>query len=314
MIRAGVIALVVAALTAGARAQAETETGTEAETETGTETATETATETETATGTETETPKQKAPAAKKKPAAKKATAKKTGKLTKTEDKVEGGLHWRIESEKGAVHVWVPPGYDRATAGTVVYVHGYHTDADGAWKDHDLAAQFKKSRQNAMFIVPDAPSGKDEQVHWPALADLRKAVSRGNIRLPDGPTVVMGHSGAYRTVMQWVDHKLVQQVILLDAMYGGESKFDEFISTGKRAHNHKLIVVGSDTATESKDFIKKYPFAVVRDGMPDTVAGFTKKEKRAKLLYIKSQYRHMPIVTNGKVIPLLLRITPLKAL
>ena len=54
--------------------------------------------------------------------------------------------------------------------------------------------------------------------------------------------------------------------------------------------------------------------AVVRDDMPDTVAGFSKKEKRAKLLYIKSQYRHMPMVTNGKVIPLLLRITPLKAL
>jgi hypothetical protein len=249
-----------------------------------------------------------------KKKTAKKPAVKKTGKLTKSEDTVAGGTHWRIESEKGAVHVWIPPGYDRDTAGTVVYVHGYHTDADGAWRDHDLAAQFKKSRQNAMFIVPDAPSGKDESVHWPALADLRKAVSRGNIRMPDGPTIVMGHSGAYRTVMQWVDHKLVQQVILLDAMYGGEKAFDEFIATGKRANNHKLIVVGSDTAAESKDFAKQYPFAVVRDDMPDTVAGFTKKEKRAKLLYIKSQYRHMPMVTNGKVIPLLLRITPLKAL
>ena len=57
----------------------------------------------------------------------------------------------------GAIHVWVPPGYDRATAGTVVYVHGYHTDSDGAWKDHDLARQFKASGQNAIFIVPDAP-------------------------------------------------------------------------------------------------------------------------------------------------------------
>ncbi len=318
MIRGGLIALVVAALAAGARAEGSgsadepSEPRTDDAAEVGTD-------EPEApAIDADAEAP---APEEKKKPPRKPVVRKdtgkgvaKTGKLTKSEDKVAGGQHWRIVSEKGAVHVWVPPGYDRATAGTVVYIHGYYTDADGAWKDHDLAAQFKKSRQNAMFIVPDAPAGKEERVHWPALTDLRKAVSRGNIRMPDGPTIVMGHSGAYRTVMQWVDHKVVQQVILLDALYGGESKFDEFISTGKRANNHKLIVVGSDTASESKDFAKQYPFAVVRDDMPDDASGFSKKEKRAKLLYIKSQYRHMPIVTSGKVIPVLLRLTPLAAL
>jgi hypothetical protein len=124
----------------------------------------------------------------------------------------------------------------------------------------------------------------------------------------------MGHSGAFRTVMKWVDHKLVAQVILLDALYGGESAFDDFIGTGKRAKHHKLIVIGDDTASEGKAFAKKYPFAVVRDSVPEKVDDFTKKEKRAKLLYVKSQYGHMEMVTNGKVIPLLLRLTPLAAL
>lgn len=240
---------------------------------------------------------------------------KKKDKLEKKEDEVQGGTHWRIKSDDaGAIHVWVPPGYDRDTAGTVVYVHGYHTDVDGAWDDHDLARQFRRSRQNAIFIVPEAPQGRDEAVKWPALKDLRKAVTRANIRLPDGPTIVIGHSGAFRTVMKWVDHKLVAQVILLDALYGGESAFDDFIGTGKRAKHHKLIVVGDDTASEGKAFAKKYPFAVVRDAMPDMLADFTKKERKAKLLYVKSQYGHMEMVTNGKVIPLLLRLTPLEAL
>jgi hypothetical protein len=234
------------------------------------------------------------------------------GRLEKTEAKVAGGLHWRIKTDAGAVHVWVPPGYRRATAGTVVYVHGYHTDADGAWRDHGLAKQFKASGQNAIFIVPDAPSGNGEDVKWPALTDLRKAVNRANIKLPDGPVIVMGHSGAFRTVMKWVDHKLVTQVILLDALYGGEKAFDAFIGTGKRADQHKLIVIGSDTATESKGFAKKYPFAVVRDRLPDSIAGFKRREKTAKLLYIRSQYGHSAIVTSGKVIPLLLRLTPLR--
>jgi hypothetical protein len=234
--------------------------------------------------------------------------------LEKVEDEVLGGKHWRIKTAQGSVHVWVPEGYDRETAGTVVYVHGYWTDADGAWANHSLARQFRASRQNALFIVPDAPSSNEDSVKWPALKDLRKAISRANIRIPDGPTIVMGHSGAFRTVMQWVDHKAVSQIILLDAMYSGERAFDEFIASGKRADDHKLIVVGADTSESSSAFIKKYKFAVAREKMPDGVWDFTKRERGAKLLYIRSQYGHNTMITNKKVIPTLLRVTPLKAL
>lgn len=234
--------------------------------------------------------------------------------LDKTEDTLLGGRHWRIRTAQGAVHVWVPPGYDRATAGTVVYVHGYWTDADDAWREHQLARQFKQSRQNAMFIVPDAPASNEQSVRWPALTDLRRAIARANIRLPDGPTVVMGHSGAFRTVMQWVDHRAVSQIILLDAMYAGEHAFDAFIASGKRADDHKLIVVAASTADSSTSFAKRYKFAVARERVPEGVWGFTKRELRAKLLYVRSQYGHMQIVTSRKVIPTLLRVTPLKAL
>ena len=236
------------------------------------------------------------------------------GRLDKKEDTVAGGKHWRIKTGAGAVHVWVPPNYDRATAGTVVYVHGYWTDADGAWREHSLARQFKASRQNALFIVPDAPASNEDSVKWPALKHLRKAIARANIVLPDGPVIVMGHSGAFRTVMQWVDHRLVEQIILLDAMYAGEHAFDAFIGSGKRADQHKLIVVGADTSEGSAGFAKKYKFAVAREKMPPSYDGFTKRERRAKLLYIRSQYEHNSLVTSSKVIPVLLRLTPLKSL
>jgi hypothetical protein len=234
--------------------------------------------------------------------------------LDKREDTVLGGKHFRIKTARGAVHVWVPPDYDRETAGTVVYVHGYYTDADGAWREHDLARQFKASRQNAMFIVPDAPASNDDDVKWPALTDLRRAVTRANIHLPDGPVVVIGHSGAFRTVMQWVDHRLVDQIILLDALYAGEAAFDAFIASGKRADDHKLIVVAASTAEGSSSFARRYRFAVAREQIPSSVAGFTRRERGAKLLYIRSQFEHMAIVTSGRVIPMLLRVTPLKAL
>jgi hypothetical protein len=236
------------------------------------------------------------------------------GRLEKREDTVLGGKHFRIKTARGAVHVWFPPGYERETAGTVIYVHGYYTDADGAWREHELARQFKASRQNAMFVVPDAPSGNDDDVKWPALKDLRKAVTRANIHLPDGPVVVIGHSGAFRTVMQWVDHRLVDQIILLDALYAGESAFDAFIASGKRADDHKLIVVAASTAEESASFARRYKFAVARERMPASSGEFSRRERGAKLLYIRSQFEHMAIVTSGKVIPTLLRVTPLKAL
>jgi hypothetical protein len=236
------------------------------------------------------------------------------GRLDKTEDSVLGGRHFRIKTARGAVHVWVPPDYDRETAGTVIYVHGYYTDADGAWRGHDLARQFKASRQNALFIVPDAPSSNDDDVKWPALKDLRKAVTRANIVLPSGPVIVMGHSGAFRTVMQWVDHRLVDQIILLDALYAGESAFDAFIASGKRADHHKLVVVAASTAEGSSSFARRYRFAVARERMPSSSSGFSRRERVAKLLYIRSQFDHMAIVTSGKVIPTLLRVTPLRAL
>jgi hypothetical protein len=244
---------------------------------------------------------------------AKKHAEEHRDRLQKSEDTVEGGTHWRIKTDVGSVHVWIPPGYDRATAGTVVYVHGYYTDADGAWADYKLARQFKASHQNAMFVVPDAPAGNDDEVKWPALTDLRKALAKANIRIPDGPTIVMGHSGAFRTVMKWVDHHAIEQIILLDAMYGGEKEFDDYIANGKRADQHKLIVVGSDTASSSSAFAKKYPFAVTRESMPDGKP-FSKRERRAKLLYIRSQFGHMEIVTSGKVIPKLLALTHLHAI
>lgn len=247
-------------------------------------------------------------------PAKPRAASDRDGRLEKKEDTVQGGKHWRIKTAQGAVHVWIPPGYDRETAGTVVYVHGYYTDADGAWRDHALAKQFKASRQNAMFLVPDAPAGNEQHVRWPALTDLRRAVTRANIRLPGGPIVVIGHSGAFRTVMQWVDHRHVGQIILLDALYAGETAFDEFIRSGKHADEHKLILVGAGTAQDSAGFAKKYRFAVARERLPSSLGAFTKAERRAKLLYIRSQYDHMSIVTSQKVIPLLLRVTRLASL
>ncbi len=226
----------------------------------------------------------------------------------KTEKALEGGTHWRCKSNHGPIHIWVPNKYQRATAGAVVFVHGYNSTVDQAWSHFQLAKQFSLSKQNALFIVPEAPKGPKEKVVWENLTDLRKAVRKCNIRLPSGSWVILGHSGAYRTLRSWADHRLITEMILLDALYSGQNEFQEFIETKGK----KLILVSNDTSKQAKKFLQKFPYAQKMSKFPKTYEEFTRNQKRAKLLHIKSQYSHGGIVSNLKALPLLLRLTPLR--
>jgi hypothetical protein len=230
----------------------------------------------------------------------------------KTEDRWAGGTHWRVVTEHGPVHVWIPPGYDRDTAGVVYYIHGHGSSADHAWKTYHLARQFKASHQNAMFIVPEAQSDRWEQIHWNALADLKKAIMQGGrIRIPEGPVVVIGHSGAFATISRWLDNRVLEEVILLDALYAREDEFARFIHGGKHAEDHKLIILSTHTLENSRRFAAQFKWSVFRNRLPADYDGFSKRERSAKLLFIRSQYAHMDIVTREHAIPLLLRLTAL---
>ncbi len=234
--------------------------------------------------------------------------AKKSTKKT-----AAGGDYWRLESKTGPVYVWVPPRYHRADAGTVVYVHGYWTTADRAWREHKLPQQFRKSRQNAIFIVPSAPQDRDDSVKFKTLGGLRRFIRGRGIRLPDGPICVIGHSGAYRTIAEWVDHALVQQVTLLDGFYGREDKWTEFIVDGKRAEHHKLVLVGVETTPRGSAFTRKHK-GVRRNGLPDRYEDFTRAQRRARLLHINARAGHSELVNGGTILPLMLRLTPLRRL
>ena len=51
-----------------------------------------------------------------------------------------------------------------------------------------------------------------------------------------------------------------------------------------------------------------------RDLIPDSETDLDPRERGARLLYFKSQYTHEELVTDGKVLSLLLRLSPLKRL
>jgi hypothetical protein len=228
-------------------------------------------------------------------------------------DQVSGGAHWRLQTEKGPVHVWRPRGYDAATAGTVIYVHGYYTNVDGAWVQHALAEQFATSKANALFIVPEAPSGGNEEVFWPVLADLLNEVERQLTGIKArGPMVVAGHSGAWRTLGSWSDDNKVDVFLLLDALYGMEDKFQAWLGRHPGSDEPRMTLVSKDTANRVAPFLEKVPAAKRRASLPESYRDLSPAERSAAVLEIASDLGHMEIVTTGKVLPVLLHRSPLR--
>lgn len=225
-----------------------------------------------------------------------------------------GGEDLRIETTHGPIRLWRPAAYDSHTAGIVIYIHGYLTSLDQTWAQDRLAAQFHASGRNALFIGIEAPQSNSEEVSWNSLEDLLNTV-RGRVpySLPHGPLVVIGHSAAYRTMLPWLRDPHVQYLILLDALYMGEAEFRFWLQPRSHTKPHRMVLVTYETWWQSSKFARHIYGIARRKGIPAKAAAFTPRETRARLLYLRSQYDHNEIINSGKVIPVLLQISPLGA-
>jgi hypothetical protein len=226
-----------------------------------------------------------------------------------------GGEHLRIDTRDGPINLWRPARYDPRTAGIVIYIHGYFTSVDEAWADHQLAEQFRASGRNALFIAIEAPQSSDQEVLWNSLDELLRTVEDlAPFPLPNGPLVVVGHSGAYRTILSWLGDPRVQYVILLDGLYSGQAEFRQWLLPHPDAKPHRLVLVAYDTRPQCRQFARHAYGMARRKMIPTQPASFTAREKHARLLLLRSQYDHDAMVSGGRVIPVLLQISPIKAL
>lgn len=225
---------------------------------------------------------------------------------------VAAGRHVRIDAPRGPVHVWVPRGYHADTGATIIYIHGYFDNADTAWTAHQLPEQFAMSALNAVFIVPEAPIAQRVPVNYPDLGELMRIVE-DNTGITRGAalTVAVGHSGAFRTLQDWVDEPLLDQMVWIDAMYGDE---DLLVNWVKSSTRHRLILVGEDTVLAGESIASKVPEAKILDRFPPSYDLWPADARTAKLVYIRAQYAHMPLVNEGIVLPSLLRILPVERL
>jgi hypothetical protein len=211
-----------------------------------------------------------------------------------------GGQEFRFDTERGPVRVWIPDGYDPATAATVVYVHGYHVDLSQTWTEHRLPQQFAQSGINAMFIAAAAPRDKTDTVVWPSLNALVASVAaRLSIRMPTHRLIAIGHSGAYRTLAEWLDSPTLDTIVLLDAVYGDYS----FVPWVRASTAHRLINIAHETIAYSDEMHRQLPATRRVDGLP--LEGLPD----AQIVYARTSVEHWALVTDGVALPLALRAT-----
>ncbi|MCW5806257.1 MAG: hypothetical protein KIT31_28080 [Deltaproteobacteria bacterium] len=227
---------------------------------------------------------------------------------------VNAGRHVRIEGPRGPIHVWIPAGYHADTGATILYIHGYWDDTDTAWVGHQLPEQFALAGQNALFIAPEAPVAARTPVNYPDLGELLRIVEEktGVVR-GAALTAVVGHSGAFRTMNAWLDEALLDQMIWIDAMYGDE---DIIVNWYNASPRRRLIIVGEDTILGTEAVVEKLPAGdcLTIDRFPPTWETYPAAAKRARCVYVRAQYMHMPLVTEGFVLPAMLRLLPVELL
>jgi hypothetical protein len=225
---------------------------------------------------------------------------------------VEGGHHWRLATKHGPVHVWIPKGYQERRAETIVYVHGYYVHVDDAWKNYALEKQFAGSAINAMFIACEAPASLAEPVSWQSLAELLDAVERGIKQpWPKRRIVTIGHSAAFRTLLGWLDEPQIDTIVLVDAAYGEIEQYKQWVLASDR---HRLIDIGDDTRAWTDKLHAALPDSYVLEQFPSLEDGIPREARRARILYIKSNLGHFPLVTGGVALPMILRTLRAKRL
>ena len=100
-------------------------------------------------------------------------------------------------------------------------------------------------RSTRCSSCPRRRSLQKTPINYPDLSELLRIVE-DKTGVPRGAalTVAIGHSGAFRTLQSWLDEPLLDQLVMVDAMYGDEEQITSWYRASPR---HRLILVGEDT-------------------------------------------------------------------
>lgn len=211
----------------------------------------------------------------------------------------------------------------------VFWFHGWGNSIDSAIKQYQLLEQFDASGRNAIFVFPEGPKnapdsygGKLEQpkIFQQLVSEIRRKLYENSVvkdkRNYNGPDqydiTLAGHSGAYRVISRIINKTPVNEVILFDAMYGGNDAYLEWLSVPE----HRFInIYTKDGGTfdnshlimkQLTDSLQVPMISLNEDDVNDMLLRNNSK------LFMFSSKGHNEVITNNRNWERFLRNVPVK--
>ncbi|MBV9988690.1 MAG: hypothetical protein JO301_13510 [Chitinophagaceae bacterium] len=146
-----------------------------------------------------------------------------------------------------SVLIYVPENYSaKGKPNFVFWFHGWGNNIDTAVSQYALLDQFEASGRNAIFVFPEGPKdapdsygGKLEQapVFQRLVRDVADQLAQHKVlkkpakfEIGSYDISLAGHSGAYRVISRIINKTPVSEVILFDAMYGGNESYLQWLA------------------------------------------------------------------------------------
>jgi hypothetical protein len=215
-----------------------------------------------------------------------------------------------------SVLVYVPTGFSKNKPfELVVWFHGWNNNIDTAAKEFKLIDQFEATGRNAILIFPEGPKnapdsygGKMENpgVFEYFVQELLVQLAQRNIisvkqskHLNKYPITLAGHSGAYRVISKIIQYYPVKELLLFDALYGGNESYLAWLAASKK---HRLVAIYTKDGGTFKNtqFIKNY----MQDSLHLKPLSINENEVDAKTLmnqrylFIYSDKAHNDVIAN----------------
>ena len=240
--------------------------------------------------------------------------------------KYEAKTHYADSS----VLIYVPDYFsDKGKINLVYWFHGWGNNIDSACFQFQLLEQFQSSQRNAIFIFPEGPKnapdsygGKLENpevfqnLTKEVIAKLREnsVIKKNSVfQINDYSISLAGHSGAYRVISKIINKTQISEVILFDALYGGNFDYLQWLSNpenrfiniytkdGGTFENSQLIL------SKLTDSLHVPVLSVFEDEINEILLVANRK------LFIFSKVGHNEVITHSLNWERFLRYIPKKA-
>lgn len=227
-----------------------------------------------------------------------------------------------------SVLIYVPNHFSPGDKINFVYwFHGWYNNIDSACKQFQLLEQFDASGRNAVLVFPEGPKnapdsygGKLEQpqVFQQLMKEVvTKLVENKILRstvfdINDCNISLAGHSGAYRVISRIINKTPVNEVILFDAMYGGNDAYLQWLSVP----DHRFVnIYTKDGGTFDNS---RFIMGQLSDSLHVPVISVREEQVNEQLLrnnnklFIFSKQAHNDVILYNRNWENFLRNTPFK--